>query len=95
MLLLSFSPGFCIYLFLLLFVVPIIALLTCNNRCYVSNSLNVVTQLMKTKLTEILKATVLIIIVNFSGKLELCSSKSYISMGAATGVGVNGINDYE
>ena len=74
---------------------PIIALLTCNNRCYVSNSLNVVTQLMKTRLTDILKATVLIIIVNFSGKLELCSSKSYISMGAAMGVGVNGINDYE
>ena len=74
---------------------PIIALLTCNNRCYIRNSLNVVTKLQKTRLTEILKATVLILIVNFSGKLELCFSKSYISVGAATGVGVNGINDYE
>ena len=90
-----FFPGICIYFFLLLFVFPFIALLTCNSKCYVSNSFNVVTQLLKTRLTDILKATVLIIIVNFSGKLELCSSKSYISMGAATGVGINRINNYE
>ena len=76
---------------------PFIALLTCSSQCYdyVSNSLNVVTQLLKTRLTEILKTTVLIIIANFSGKLEPCSSKSYISMGAATGVGVNRTNNYE
>ena len=89
MLLLSFFPGICIYLFLLLFVFPFIVLLTCNSQCYVSNSLNVLTHLLKTRSTEILKATVLIIIVNFSGKLELCS------MGAATGVGVNRINKHE
>ena len=65
MLLLSVFPGIGIYLLLLLFVFPFIALLTCNSQCYVSNSLNVVTQLLKTRLTEILKATVLIIIVNF------------------------------
>ena len=109
MLLLSFFPGICVYLFVICFTVAIEKVASCHVNLFLNAPQYkwqmvikytkflcfVVTQLQKTRLTEILKATVLILIVNFSGKLELCFSKSYISMGAATGVAVNGINDYE